>query len=236
MSSKLLTVRILLISRDLSLITDFCNVAQPMRIFCEICSDGQSALKRICRSKFEGILIDYKVQADAARILTAIHNSTSHRRAITFGVIEPSQRHEAFRSGLHFVLSRPLEISRVVRTLRAALPLLLQERRRYFRAPTAVSVLVRSDGCDRVHATSVNISEEGMSLEGDTLPKVGAKASVEFQLPGMTGPIVLNAEVCWTKDKLAGMQFQRVPAKIQEELRSWLEMRLEESIAVLSRS
>ena len=229
-------LRLLLLSRDFGLINDVCDTAQPLRIFCEICSDGQSALKRLCKSKFEGILIDYKGEPDTAHVVSAVHSSTSHRMAITFGVVESSQRAEASRAGLHFVLSRPLDSKNLRRTLRAAFPLLVQEHRRYYRAPIAVTVTLRSGSSGCVTATSLNVSEGGMALGGAVGLVVGEKVSVEFQLPGLKQPTSLNAEVCWTKEKLAGLQFQRVPAEMLQDLKSWLAERLEEGIPELNRT
>ncbi len=234
MPSTPLPLRLLLLSRDVGLIEEVCNAAQRMRIFCEICSDGPSALKRLCKSKFEGILIDYK-ESEAARLLSAVHNSTAHRMAITIGIIETSQRLEASRAGLHFVLSRPLDHTDLRRTLRAAFPLLIQEARRYFRAAVELTVTLHSSSYGRVTATSVNISEGGMALDCGPSLALGDQVSVEFRLPGVTQPMALNAEVCWKKEKLAGLQFRQVPAPMLQALKSWLAERLEEAIPELTR-
>lgn len=234
MPSKLVSARLLLLSRDFGLISEVCNAAQALRISCEICSEGQTALKRMCKGKYEGILIDYQSEPDAARILSALRTSTSHRTAITFGIIEPGQGPEAARAGLHFVLSRPLDHVHIRQTVRAALPLLIRERRRYFRADLGTAVVINSATHGRMTATSLNISEVGMALEcGSRLP-AGEKVSVEFQLPGLPASLVLNAEVCWAREKLIGLQFQQVPAPMLEGLKLWLSKRLEEIVPELA--
>jgi hypothetical protein len=43
-----------------------------------------------------------------------------------------------------------------------------------------------------------------------------------------------EAEVCWTKDKIAGVQFQRVPAELRDAVKSWLAERLQEAISELA--
>lgn len=232
---KAVPVRILLISRDFGLIDEICNLAQPMRIFCETCGDGHSALQRLCKSKFEGIVIDYKGEPDASRIVTAVHNSTSHRVAITFAIVVEEQRTEAFRAGFHFILSRPVESKSLRRTLRAAFPLLVQERRRYFRANLDVPVILHSARAGKMKTKSINISEGGMALACELCPAVGEKVSLEFQLPGTAQAMAVNAEVCWTKEQMVGVQFQRVPAAISGSLKSWLLERLEKTIPELDR-
>lgn len=232
--STLMPLRLLLITRDFSLVNDICNIAQRLKIFSEICSDGQSALKRLCKSKFEAILIDYKTQPEGPRIITAVHNSTSHRNAVTVAVVDPSRKVEALRAGFHFVLTRPLDLKDAQRTFRIAFPMLLQERRRYFRASLAVPVTVESRSCGRVGATSINVSEGGMALECPVSLPLGAKATLQFRLPGMMMTIEIEVEVCWTKEKIAGVQFQRVPAELRDALKCWLTERLDEAIPELA--
>ena len=232
--STLMPLRMLLISRDFGLVNDICDIAQRFKIFCEISFDSQSALKRLCRSKFEAILIDYKDQLDAPRIISAIHNSTSHRMAVTFAVLDSKQKVDATSAGFYFVLSRPLDLKQVQRTMRIAFPMLLQERRRYFRASVAVPVTVESRSCGPVSATSLNVSEEGMALECTVSLPVGAETTLQFRLPGMMMTMELEAEVCWTKDKMAGLQFQRVPAELRDALKSWLVERLQQAIPELA--
>lgn len=227
-------LRILLVTRDFTLITEICNIAQGMKIFCEICCNSNSALKRLCKSKFEAILIDYAGEQEAARILAAVQNSTAHSTAVTLGIVETTQRSEATRAGLHFVLTRPLDVRTVRRTLRTAYPLLIQERRRYFRADIAADVVLQSEGCGRIRATSVNVSEGGMAVHCDRSLAMGAKFAVDFRLPGILQPLELDAEVCWTKENIAGLQFRRVPTNILTLLISWLTRRMQEAIPDLA--
>lgn len=231
--STFMPLRMLLISHDFGLVNDLCDIAQHFKIFCEICSDGQSALKRLCKSKFECILIDYKDQPEALRIITGVHNSTSHRMAVTFAVTDLEQKGDAISAGFHFVLTRPLDLKQVQRTMRIAFPMLVQERRRYFRASVAVPVTVESRSCGRVSATSLNVSEGGMALECTVSLPVGAKATLQFRLPRMM-MMELEAEVCWTKDKMAGLQFQRVPAELSDAVKSWLTQQMQEAIPELA--
>lgn len=226
----LIPLRLLLLSRDFALINEVCNLAQPMRIYCEICADSRSALKRLCKAKYEGVVIDYQAGPDTSVVLDAIHNSTSHHSAITFGVVESPQNREAFHAGLHFVINRPLDSTKVRRTLRAALPLLIQERRRYFRAPVGTAVTLTSAKHAGVAARSLNLSQGGMALECDVALAPSEKLLLEFSLPGLAQLLQLHAEVCWTRDKLAGLQFQHVPPPTLETLQSWLAQRLEEDI------
>ena len=233
-TSAILPLRLLLISRDFGLISEACNAAQPMKIFCEICSDGQAALRRLCKSKFEAVLIDYKVEQDARRIITAVQNSTSHRSAVTFAVVEGSQKPEATRAGFHFVLSRPVDFKNLRRTIRTAFPLLVQERRRYFRAAIAVPITLQSAACERVVGATVDISEGGMAVECDASLPLDTKVVAEFRMPGVPQNIQLNARVCWIKGKLAGLQFEQLPVDILEIVKSWLTQRLEEAIPELN--
>ena len=124
--STFMPLRLLLVSRDFGVVNDVCNIAQRLKILCEICSDGQSALKRLCKSKFEAILIDYRDQPEAPRMITAVQNSTSHNLAVTLAVVQSGQQVEALRAGFHFVLTRPLDLKQVQRTLRIAFPLLIR--------------------------------------------------------------------------------------------------------------
>ncbi len=224
-------IRVLILSRNIDTVEVICAAAQKAMIQCEIVSDSETAVTRLSKEKFEGILFDFDVLESCALCLELLRSSKSHQQAITFALVaETEQAKEATRLGIHFILRRPLDEAELRRTLRAAFPLLMRERRRYFRCPIVIPVLMDCAEGGRVVAKSINISEGGMALEGDVSISVGKKLVARFQLPGSEERVYLNASVCWKKQRVMGIQFLNIPTYVLVRLQSWLSDRVEQTI------
>ncbi len=226
-----LAIRILVLSRAVDTIDAVCAAAERVSIRCEISPDAAACVKKLAREKFEGVLLDFENLEDPKAFVELLHNSSSHRQAITFGVVaEGVEAKNASRSGVHFVLRRPLDEVELRRTMRAALPLLIRERRRYFRCPLVTPVLIDSDDSGRVIAKSINVSEGGMAIEADATIAVGKKLLARFQLPGSASRISVSAEVCWAKGTLMGLRFVDVSTNVLATLQSWLSEQVEQTV------
>ena len=224
-----LAVRVLLVSRDIQIIEALCHFMESEAMHVEVCSDLSSAIRKLCHSKYDGVAIDFKEKPMAVELLAKIHETTAHRGAVVLGILEDDHDMlSAFRAGTNFVLVRPLSPTIVSRTLRAAYPLMVREKRRYFRCPVTVPVSVSSNSNpDRLMATSANISEGGMALKTQVALQVGDKLRLSITLPGLEKEIKIMAEVCWSNNTgIAGVEFVRVPMTVKEELQSWLSDRL----------
>lgn len=146
---------------------------------------------------------------------------------------------EAFRAGANFVLVRPLSAQVLVRTLRVSYPLMVHEKRRYFRCPLQIPVHVWKGSEPEITASSSNLSEGGIGLSNAAGLKVGDTITLRLTLPETDASLKINARVCWRDDSgAAGLQFLDVPMPVKERLAGWLADKLEQQLhgeAVLKR-
>jgi hypothetical protein len=228
--AKAVSVRVLLASRDVPTIATLRRFMGPMAMHIEVCPDIGSASGKLCRSKFEALIVDLKSPAETLELIKKPREMSSHTGAVVLGILNSSyEMPDAFRAGANFALVRPLLPAILMRTLRAAYPLMVRERRRYFRCPLQISIHLSSSSRSEFVATSVNISEGGMALASSVRLQVGERVNLNLMLPGTEPSTTIRGEVCWS-DNLGrvGLEFVQVPATTMEKLQAWIADRLEE--------
>jgi len=231
MARESIAVRALLVSRNDRTVEFLSEQMQKLAINVDTCCDTRSAAKRLCRAKFQGVIVDLGLGEGGLQLLETLRDLTSHRHAISYAIVEtPDQAAAAFRSHANFVLQRPFLTSSVLRTLRAAYPMMFRERRRGYRHAIEVRTLIKPQSIDEFWATSVNISETGMAISSATALGVGERVHLRVELPDLSEPALVSGEVCWNTNGRAGMRFVDVSAKLAEHLQLWLSERMSELI------
>ncbi len=190
-------------------------------------------MRKLCRAKFEGVIVDLEDEEKAIELLRKLREMTSHRGAVAYAIVRDiGQKAEAFQAGANFVFERPLSSALIDRTLKASYPLLVRERRRYFRCPIQTTTYVRPDSAPEFAATSVNLSESGIAIISPVPLRAGNRLHLRFQLPGRATFLAMIGEVAWTDPSgRTGIQFLTPPLKISEQLQAWLSTRLHDSLA-----
>jgi CheY-like chemotaxis protein/Tfp pilus assembly protein PilZ len=229
-SNTTLGVRALLVSGDIQTIDTLCESMGKMAMHVEVCSDFVSATRKLCHSKFEALIVDFKERAEALELLKTSRQMTSHKACIVLAILNSNdEMPSAFRAGASFVLVKPLSPTVLMRTLRVSYPLMVSERRRSFRCPVQIPVHVAIGSKPEFIATSANISEVGIALTNAPGLQVGDRVALRLTLPLTHAAVAISAEVCWCNPAGAsGMEFIQVSASVKEQLRSWLAARLEE--------
>lgn len=222
--------RALLICRDVHSIESLCHCTQQLSIQTEICADIASAVRKLCHSKFEAIIVDLSSDPGALELITKLHAMTSHKKAVIFAISGGAeQTAAAFHAGATFALDKSLAPATVLRTLRAAYPMLVAERRRYFRYPLDLPVFLKKDAGPESKARTVNLSEAGMGILSPETLSSGDHIHLRICLPNTANDLALDAEVCWTNaEGQAGVAFERVSSSAKECLQNWLSARFEE--------
>lgn len=230
--AKATTVRVLLVSSDIQIIDTLCHFMEQMAMHVEVCSDFNSAARRLCHAKFEALVVDFKSPAHALELIKKPREMTSHKGVVVVAILNSSnEMPAAFRGGASFALVKPLVPAIIMRTLRASYPLMVRERRRYFRCPLQVAVNIPSSSRPDFVATAVNISEGGMAIATSVPLQVGERTGLQLRLPDTDCETRINGEVCWSdKAGRIGLQFVRVPQTTLEALQSWLANQLEECL------
>jgi len=223
-------VRALLISGDIQTIDTLCESMGKMAMHVEVCADFAAAARKLCHSKFEALVIDFKDRAGALDLLKKSRLATSHRAAVVLAILNCNEEMpSAFRAGASFVLVKPLSLPVLTRTLRVSYPLMMNEKRRSFRCPLAIPIHVSIGSQPEFMATSVNISEVGIALTNSLGLQVGDRVNLRLTLPLTTAESKISAEVCWCDPAgSSGMEFVQVPRSVKERLVLWLASRLGE--------
>jgi CheY-like chemotaxis protein len=229
-TTKAISVRVLLVSGDIQTIDTLCHFMERMAMHVEVCLDMGSATRKLCRGKFEAVVVDFKNPAETLDLIKKPREMTSHKGAVVLAILNSSdEMPDAFRAGANFALVRPLLTPILMRTLRAAYPLMVQERRRYYRCPVQIPIHISGVSRAEFLATSVNVSEGGMALTTSVPLQVGEKITLKLTLPGAGGTATIGSEVCWTDNAgRVGLVFVQVSAIVVEQLQTWLADRLAE--------
>ncbi len=221
----------LLVSNDATTIKQLRESMQQFDMSPEVCSDVPAALALLNQRKFEAVIVDLLLGAQANEVLDKVRRSPSNRTAVIFTVSEgDTETAGAFKAGTNFVLRRPLYSASIGRSLKVAYGLILRERRRYFRCPIEFPVAICRPGMPEIHGQTLNISENGIAIATSIPLLPGVKVQLHFALPGNDLRFVIGATTCWCKQSYLGLQFFSVSARLTSVLQEWLLHRLEESL------
>jgi len=230
--AKIVGVRALLVSADIQTIDTLCYYMGKLAMHVDVCSDFDSATRKLCHFKYEAIVVDFKDSAAALELLKKSREMTSHKAAVVLAILNANdEMPSAFRAGASFVLVKPISAAVLVRTLKVSNPLMVNEKRRYYRCPVQIPVYVSVGSRPDFMATSVNISEQGIALANSPTLQVGDRVALRLTLTDPPVAAKISAEVCWHDGAgAAGLEFVEVPVHVKEQLTTWLSARLEESL------
>ena len=226
--------RMLLVSPSSLTMYQLAKSAHRFAMSVEVCTNARTALDLVNRQKFDAVTVDLSLGYLALTLLREMRLPASQNRTAVAFAISGNQgdRAAAFAAGSSFVLERPLTFDSIRGTLQAAHGLILRERRRYFRCPIAVAVLIQQEGMPPVSGETVDISEGGVALRIPTPLTPGAVATVQFTLPGTQLPIRAEVKICWYNEECqAGLSFLALPPHASSELQGWIIRRFEVQLA-----
>ena len=221
----------LLVSADPVTIQQFSLALRELSILPDACQDAASAALLLKRRKFDAVIVDLQLGGQSGHILDEASLSPSNRTAVTFGIEDnDAEVTSAFRKKSQFVFERPLSAQSIHKTLKPAYGLILGERRRYFRYPVSVPVIIRSESMQEVWCKSVNISRGGMALSTQVPLVPGENVRVQFTLPDHAVPFFAESTICWSKTGHLGVRFLSISDERESELQVWLSQKLEETL------
>ena len=218
----------LLVSDDVGTIQQFKSPLQQLSILSYVCRDGPAAISLLKSRKFDAVIVDFQLGQESGMVLDELRLSASNRTTVTLAISggeAPSTA--ASRKKVGFVIERPLSPLSVRGALKAAYGLILRERRRYFRCPISIPVVILRADVPDVRCDSVNISEGGMALSTSVPLKPGEKVQVQFTLPGHNAPLLVESTVSWWKTGHIGVYFISLSPLSTSELQDWLSGKLE---------
>jgi diguanylate cyclase (GGDEF)-like protein/PAS domain S-box-containing protein len=220
----------LLVSADPVTIQQFSFVLRDLSISPDACQDAASAGLLLKSRKFDAVIVDLQLGEESGLILDEVHLSASNRTAVSFGIGNSSEPAGAFRKKSQFIFERPLSPQSIHETLKPAYGLILTERRRYFRCPVSVPVVIRRESGQEIRCNCVNISGAGMALSTQVPLVPGESVRVEFTLPDHQAPLLAGSTLCWSKRGHLGVRFVSMSDEDKAELQVWLSQKLEETL------
>jgi diguanylate cyclase (GGDEF)-like protein/PAS domain S-box-containing protein len=221
----------LLVSADPVTIQQFSVALGELSISPDVCRDAASAGLLLKRRKFDAVIVDLRLGEQSGVIMDEVRLSSSNRTSVTFGISDnDADFTSAYRKRSQFIFKRPLSARSIHKTLEPAYGLILRERRRYFRYPISIPVIIRREGTQEVWCNSVNISEGGMALSTIIPHIAGETVRVQFTLPDHETACSTESTICWGKTGRLGIRFASLSDEQKSELDVWLSQKLEETM------
>jgi CheY-like chemotaxis protein len=220
----------LLVSSDPIAIRQVSDALEEFSISPDVCQEPPAAFGLLSRRKFDAIIVDLQLGKEAGLILDEVRASPSNRTAVTFAIRAEGGDDTALHGKSRFVFDRPLSSLSICSTLKPAYGMILRERRRYFRCPVSIPVVIQRRAVPEIRCQSVNVSEGGIAVHTFVEFNPGEEVVVQFALPGNETAFSAESTICWGKQGNLGVRFLALPQERKTELQSWLSLKLEETL------
>src|SRR5438067_1011084 len=182
---------------------------------------ASDALKHLERNKFDLVIVDCSDLDQGCTALRKMRLSRTHRSAVSIAIVgDRGHAKYVSDSGANFVVSHANYEVEIMATLRSAYGLVLRERGRYNRFPSASAINIRL-GALVVDGRIRNISQGGLCISGIENPLQG-QVQVRFALEDGKIPILASGRVAWQRDGLIGIEFVTMTKASRSELEEWL--------------
>jgi CheY-like chemotaxis protein len=198
------------------------RVLSDLEIAVDHCQGPEDAIQKLTRHRFEAVVVDCDSASSFPAVLKAVRSAPCNKRAIAVAIVDAKANLRAvFEMGAHFVLFKPFSAERAKSSFRAARALMKRERRRNFRLPIEVPVLLTGSSDHRLH--TIDISEGGFSVKLTSRSRETGRMRFSLTLPGTPNEIEGTAEVAWESPNLqAGIRFSEISAAALHQLKAWL--------------
>jgi c-di-GMP-binding flagellar brake protein YcgR len=220
-----MTLKSLVLCSDEKIVRVLRRTLGDLEIGVELCSDADSALRKLTRDRFEAIIVDC-ADSGSAEVLRSARNALCNKRAVAVAIVDPAVGlRTVFDIGAHFVLYKPVSSERSKSSFRAARALMKRERRRNARVSIQIPVLIRKQGSDgTMKVVTTDMSEGGMAVNiSHRGRRPSGRWQVAFTLPGTETAMELAAEFAWEGTSAqAGLRFMDLAPEATHQLREWL--------------
>jgi CheY-like chemotaxis protein len=226
-----MTLDSLLVSRDSDVVRVLQTTLEKLSINVEVSAGARTGNETLSKAKFDAIIVDCDDLQGGVEVLRTLRKTPSNKTSVSFAILNgKTTTQQAFEMGANFVLQKPLTSSSTLRCFNAALSFMVRERRRYFRCPVEMPVVLTFPQGEERPAVSSNLSEGGMAVQIDNASPNTLLSKVRFTLPGTKVVMEPTGEIVWSdKRGRAGVRFLEVPDSSREQLERWILRRLETS-------
>jgi DNA-binding response OmpR family regulator len=210
-----------LVSSDYAVVTAVSHGVRKYGAKSNLSPGIDSARGSLNRRKVDGVFVDMEVPG-ALALIAEIRKGKSNSKAVIFACIRSSKESAlALSAGANFLLLKPLTADGVVLHITTAKDMMERERRRYFRHPVNLPVLLRDADGEQL-ARMANLSEGGLAVRPRKALTHSSMIDFEFEVPfGET--VSGRGQVAWTnKEGMAGILVHSFHGKGREQLEAWL--------------
>ena len=214
----------LLLCSDEKIVRVLRRVLGDLEIEVDFCPNADTALRKLTRQRFEGIIADL-ADPGAIEVLKSARSAPCNKQAVAVAIVEPViALRGVFEVGAHFALYKPVSSERAKSSFRAARALMKSERRRNARVAVQIPVVMRSpEAGANMKVTTVDLSEGGMAVVLPNRRRPNGRWQIAFTLPGTSTPLEIPAEFAWEGTKAqAGLRFLDAAPQLTMQLREWL--------------
>ncbi len=201
------------------------RVLSDLDVQVESCLDGENAVQKLTRCRYEAVIVDFKDHAVADQILRGVQLSPVNKRAVIVALVDPEMAAgSAFAQGAHFVLHKTSSVERTKSSFRAVRTLMKRERRRNTRLPIEFPVMCRIPGKAEVECTSSDLGEGGLALHARKSAQMSGALQVAFFLPDSIDKIEATGEVAWRNPQgVTGIRFTQISPDARHQLKLWID-------------
>ena len=213
----------LVVSCDPQLLQKIIPVFELAGIGTEVCTRAEDAQAKLAGTRYDATVIDCASLPGARGVLDDVRRG-SNRSAVTFAIVsEITSPRDAAMLGASFVLEKSFTQDWLLHNLRAAQGLMASENRRYYRHPVDFIVWIQRPGdrAGEVPVSAVNLSQGGLGIQTTLTLTERSRVELRFTLTG-DSTVDAQAEVLWSREGQAGLQFTRMSSKSRARLVAWL--------------
>lgn len=187
--------------------------------------DAASAIELVSRRHLDGLVIDCDDVPEGAKAIAQIRSSPANKQTLILAVVNGFTTAEAaLDSGANFVLSKPIQQTRLRSVLEVAVPKMEREHRRYFRYDVDLPVRFRNPLGPSFTARMKNVSEGGLAIKLVNPVRLQGVVIVEFEIPSVESQTFhAKADVVWSDSFVMGLRFLYIEKQSGVALQSWLE-------------
>lgn len=222
--SSLRTLEFVLVSADYSTLTAVSAGVKKFGAALTFVPNSESARNCLARRKIDAVFVDHEVPG-ALQFIESIRKGTSNSRVVIFAcVADSSVSIAAVRAGANVVVKKPITADGVTQHITLAKELMMSERRRYFRHPVNLHVLLKDEDSQQ-HAKITDLSDGGMAVRTARPLKHSSLVEFEFDLSFGTN-LTGKGQVAWTNTEgVAGIIIRFFHGTGQVQLKAWLDAR-----------
>jgi len=218
----------LLVSRDTEVVHTLQTTLDKLSIAIKVAGAAKSGNDVLVSSKFDAVIVDCDDLQGGTDVMRSLRGTPSNKSSVSFAILNgKTTTQQAFEMGANFVLQKPLTPSSTLRCFNAALGFMERERRRYFRCPVEIPVVIQFGQGPEVKVVASNLSEGGMAIQAKAAPPKQPISRIKFTVPGTQLTIETKGEVAWSDGTKAGIRFAEIPDAARQQLEGWILRKIE---------